>query len=275
MLKRTYAYHRLSQNNPEIAEQLIESTRIYAEQLKNLPEGFLTLVDSTGFSPESIMELVKEKPSFDLSPGEWSPSKLFRANGEGMRGLVGALLKVREMGIPTVGRGDSASIAGMLDMWVNGKSIREIADKCYSDEVDISTHLTDCCRMLYQSLTHQVSWGFGALQSICNLKIDEFVEEERDGVRFVPSMLYYGVPTVEAVLMRSLGVPRSVSVSLGEQFVKSEKKEAHAPRIQEARRWLEKAPTEAWNAAVAHAGTRMDGKRLQKVWRIITGRYGD
>ena len=275
LLKRTYAYHRLSQHNPEIAEQLIESTRIYAEQLENLPTGFLTLVDSTGFSPESIMELMKEKQSFDLNPGDWSPSKLFKTNGEGMRGLVGALLKVREMDIPTVGRGDSASIAEMLDMWVSGKTIREIANKCYSDEEDISKRLSDCCRTLYQSLTHQVSWGFGALQSICNLKVEEIAEEERDGVRFVPSMLYYGVPTVEAVLMRSLGVPRSVSVSLGEQFVRAGKREANVPRIQEARQWLERASAETWNAAVANAGTRMDGDRLQTAWRIITGRYGD
>jgi hypothetical protein len=58
LLKRTYAYHRLSLYQPKIAEQLIESTRLYAEQLHQLSPGVLTLVDSTGFSPESITELL-------------------------------------------------------------------------------------------------------------------------------------------------------------------------------------------------------------------------
>ena len=275
LLKRTYAYHRLSQHQPEYAEQLIESTRIYAQQLKNLPAGVLTLVDSTGFSPESITELLVEKPSFNLKAEDWSPSRLFRAGGEGMKDLIGALLKVREMDIPTVGSASSKSLAEMLDMWVNGKSLRDIADKHYADEEDISKRLTDCCRMIYQSLTHQGSWGFSALQSMSDLAKADLSAVDSEAIRFVPSMIYFGVPTVEAVLMRSLGVPRSVSTYLGNQFKQIEESEDKSPRIQKARQWLDSTHSDSWQNAVGEAKIKMSGERLQKAWRIITGRNED
>jgi len=272
LLKRTYAYHRLSQHQPEYAEQLIESTRIYAQQLHDLQPGILTLVDSTGFSPESITELLIEKSTFDLKAEEWSPSRLFRAGGEGMRNLIGALLKVREMDIPTVGSGSSATIAEILDMWVNGKSLREIADIHYGKEEDISTRITECCRIIYSTLTHQGSWGFSALQSMSSIADADLPEGEKEAIRFVPSMIYYGVPTVEAVLMRSLGAPRSVSTSLGNQFQQMEDTDDQLPRIQKARQWLETAPPETWITAVAEANVKMSGERLQRAWRIIVGR---
>jgi hypothetical protein len=275
LLKRTYAYHRLSQHQPEIAEQLIESTRIYAEQLQNLPSGVLTLVDSTGFSPESIAELLSDKSSFTLKPEEWSPSRLFKSGSEGMRNLVGALLKVREMDIPTVGSGDGTKLAQMLDMWVNGKTLREIADIHYANEEDISKRLTECCRMIYQTLTHQGSWGFSALQSMSGLADAELSPADKEAIRFVPSMIYYGVPTVEAVLMRSLGVPRSVSVNFGKKFMQEENKEDTAPRIQKARRWLDETSSEDWQTAVKQTNVKISGKRLQQAWRIITGRYNE
>jgi len=275
LLKRTYAYHRLSLYQPEIAEQLIESTRLYAEQLHNLPPGILTLVDNTGFSPESIIELLKDKSSFNIKVEDWSPSKLFQAGGEGMRSLIGALLKVPEIDIPTVGNGNGNSIAEMINMWVNGKSLREIADAHFINETDISRRLTECCRLVYQTLSHQGSWGVGALQSLSGLSDNQLSLAEKEAIRCVPSMIYFGVPTIEAVLMRSLGVPRSLSVKLGEQFVQNENVEDRIPRIQKARSWLDKTPVSTWQTAADQAGITMRGERLQQVWRIITGKTVD
>lgn len=275
LLKRTYAYHRLSKHQPELAEQLIDSTRIYAEQLHKLPAGVLTLVDSTGFSPESISELLKEKSSLSLGADDWSPSRLFRANGEGMREMIGALLKVREMDIPTIGSGNSATIASMLDMWVKGKSLREIADIHYKSEDDISRRLTECCRMVYQTLTMQASWGISAMQSISGIADFKLTDAEKETIRFIPSMIYYGVPTVDAVLMRTLGVPRSVSVNLGNQFQQGENSGDQMPRIQKARQWLENASSDVWQTAVDESKASISGERMQKAWHIITGKNED
>ncbi|MDQ7789485.1 MAG: hypothetical protein RDU41_05460, partial [Clostridia bacterium] len=271
LLKRTYAYHRLSEHQPELAEQLIESTRIYAEQLRNLPTGVLTLVDSTGFSPESIMDLLHDKESFSLQAEDWSPSRLFQSGGEGMKGLVGALLKVPELSIPTIGGGDGKSIASMLEMWVSGKTLREIADRHFADVPDIQRRLTECCRTVYQTLTHQGSWGIGALQSMSELADANLSEEAKAAIRSVPSMIYFGVPTIEAVLMRSLGVPRSISVAMGKRFTVEAKEAEPAPRLQKARVWLERSSAETWQEVASESNLPMDGKRMRDAWRIITG----
>lgn len=271
LLKRTYAYHRLSQHQPELAEQLIESTRIYAEQLSRLPTGILTLVDSTGFSPESIMDILQDKESFRLEAEDWSPSRLFQADGEGMKGLVGALLKVPELNIPTIGGGDGKSIASMLAMWVSGKTLREIADRHFANVPDIQKRLTECCRTVYQTLTHQGSWGIGALQSMSELAESNLSIEARAEIRSVPSMIYFGVPTIEAVLMRSLGVPRSISVAIGKRFAAEAEAIEPAPRLQKARAWLERSSSQTWQEVARESNLPMDGNRMRQAWCIITG----
>lgn len=271
LLKRTYAYHRLSEHQPELAEQLVESTRLYAEQLKNLPAGVITLVDSTGFSPESIMDLLNNKDALSLKAEDWSPSRLFQGGGEGMKGLVGALLKVPELSFPAVGRGDGHSIAAMLEMWVSGRTLRQIADQHFADIDDLQKRLTECCRIVYRNLTHQGAWGFGAMQHMSGLDKEELSEEVRADIRAVPSMIYFGVPTVEAVLMRSLGVPRSVSVSLGNRFQQEESNGNSAPRLQKAREWLSDSSDGLWREVARESNSPMDGIRMREVWRIITG----
>jgi hypothetical protein len=206
---------------------------------------------------------------------DWNPNRLFQSGGEGMRSLIGALPKVPEINIPTTGSGNGNSFAEMINMWANGKSLREIADEHFTDEEDVSRRLTECCRLVYQTLSHQSSWGVGALQSLSGDLTDaQLSPAEREAIRCVPSMIYFGVPTVEAVLMHSLGVPRSLSVKLGEQFVQNENTEDRMPRIQKTRSWLDKAPVSSWQTAAEQAGITMRGERLQQVWRVITGKAG-
>jgi hypothetical protein len=273
LLKRTYAYHRLYERQPEMAEQLVESTRNYAEQLQKAPAGLMTLVDNTGFSLESIIDLVREKDTYILSAEEWSPSSLFQGGGESIKGMVGALLKVPELDIPTVGSGEGKEIASVLEKWVSGKPLREIADHHFARFEDIQRRMTECCRTIYQKLTHQASWGFGALQAMSDLKYEDLSEEAKTEIRSVPSMIYFGVPTVEAVLMRNLNVPRSISVALGEQFKNEITEKEAMPRIQKAREWLENSPAKTWQNAAAESGISMNGNRLREAWRIISGNY--
>jgi hypothetical protein len=84
-------------------------------------------------------------------------------------------------------------------------------------------------------------------------------------------MIYFGVPTFEAVLMRSLGVPRPISVALGKRFTVEETGAAPAPRLQKARAWLEQSSDTTWQEAAYESNLSMDGKRMRDAWRIITG----
>lgn len=82
-------------------------------------------------------------------------------------------------------------------------------------------------------------------------------------------MVFYGVPTVNAVLMRSLGVPRSIAVPLGDRFL-AEGSAADSPRVFRARQWLKDQPSEIWEEAKP-ATARMSGRDYRRVWRILNG----
>ena len=96
-------------------------------------------------------------------------------------------------------------------------------------------------------------------------------EEAKAEIRSVPSMIYFGVPTIEAVLMRSLGVPRSISVAMGNRFKVEAVDAEPVPRLQKARAWLERSTAETWQEVANESKLPMGGRRMRDVWHIITG----
>jgi hypothetical protein len=77
------------------------------------------------------------------------------------------------------------------------------------------------------------------------------------------------VPTVNAVLMRALGVPRSIAVPLGDRFA-AENQAIQGPRISRAREWLKGLSPDAWNACRS-SQARLSGEDYGRVWRILNG----
>ncbi len=138
---------------------------------------------------------------------------------------------------------------------------------------DAQKRMTECCRTLHQTLSHQASWGFSALQSMSELAEADLSLEMRDEIYAVPSMIYYGVRTSEAILMRNHGVPRSVSVEMGKQFAAEENKDDSTAKLIKARRWLEQSSTETWQGAVQRAEVSIDGVRMHQAWCVITGQH--
>jgi hypothetical protein len=68
-------------------------------------------------------------------------------------------------------------------MWVGGKSLREIAEASFGDVEDESKRMTECCRMIFQRLTHGASWGLGALQSLAGIEYDKLSSEQKESFR--------------------------------------------------------------------------------------------
>lgn len=274
LLKRTYAYRRLLAHQPEVAEQLVESTRVYAEQLEKLPKGVVSLVDTTGFSPETVVDLLLKKREMELSPTDWSPSKLFCADSEGLTNLVGQMLEVPELNIKGRGPDEPGSIAAIINMWVGGKSLEEIAQTHFPTESDVGKKITECCRLIFQRLAQNASWGLGAIQSLMGVDINTLTPDKQEAFRTLPAMIYYGCNTVEGVLMRSLNVPRSVCVQLGEAF-----KGATMPastdgtRLEKARRWIGDASIYIWNEATK--SRKLSGKDCRNLWLILNGHDPD
>jgi hypothetical protein len=272
LLRRTYAYRRLVAHKPDLAEQLVDSAKEYAGHLRNLPAGVASLVDLTGFSPETIADLLKKKDTYSLDVTEWSPSQLFRAGEEGLASLVGSMLGIKELRIDTPRSGDSDSIARLLGMWVDGRSFAEMASALIPEDEaeDESLRITECCRLLFQRLAGQTSWGLAALQCLAGIDTSGLTDEQREQFRSLPAMVFYGCSTVDGVLMRTLGVPRGLAVALGEQFRQAAGEMLHGTTLARARTWLEDAPTQIWENA-RRPGDQLYGKDYRNVWRVLNG----
>lgn len=268
LMRRTLGYRRLASTRPEIAEHLLDAVRGYAVNLRKAGPGVTALVDTTGFSPETVSQLLSSKADFELTPEEWSPSNMFRAGGR-LDDVVGQLLKVPELQMTTQPGREEEHLAGALRLWVEGKGIRAIADSMFPNEDDPSRRVTECCRLLYQKLSHQASWGVSALQTLSGMKTDLMTEDEKVAARSLPAMLYYGCSSPEAVLMRTLSVPRPIAENMGRQY-RSNEAEKNWVRRSRAREWLEKAPMKTWNNA-RPSGSPLSGADFQNVWRLMNG----
>jgi hypothetical protein len=271
LLRRTLAYRRLETRRPDVAEQLVEAVRDYAANLQSLPGGVANLVDLTGFSPETVVELLRDRSVYALSPQQWSASELFRADGGVLATLVGKMLSIPELGIEAPRGEGSDSLAQVLRLWVGGRSIREIADSIFREDRELSERLTECCRLIFQRLAAPTSWGLAALQRLSGVDVDQLSEEQKEQFVTLPAMVYYGCDTVDGVLMRTLGVPRGVAVGMGEAF-----RRAHGAtggeetRLARARSWLREAGVEVWEEArlARHA---LSGRDYRNVWRVLNG----
>jgi hypothetical protein len=267
LLRGTFGYRRLSQSRPVVAEQLVDATRNYAETLSKMGKGIVSLIDSTGFSGESIMDLLSRRDAFPTDPNAWSPSQLFGASGAALSNLIGALLPVRELRFDIMGPGPG-EVSSVITKWVLGRAIPDIADDHFKDG-SVTAAITECCKTLFQRLVQSTAWGLGAAQALAGLDASKITPEAAEELRTLPAMIYYGVDTMPGVLMRTLGVPRSVAVRLGERFER-EAATGQGPRLRRARTWLEQQPPATWEA-VRPTQAPLSGQDYWRLWRVFNG----
>jgi hypothetical protein len=270
ILRATWGYRRLSSSRPAAAEQLVDATRQYAETLQRMGPGILSLVDSTGFSGETLMEILQRRELLPSTADGWSPSELFRAGTPTLAGLFEILIGVRELQLDVPAGTQHRHLAEVLSMWVEGRPVGEIAAQHFQIEgADATASITQCCRQLFQRFSQAGAWGLGALQALSGIDTSGLPPEQSEAFRSVPAMVFYGVPTVNAVLMRALGVPRSIAVPLGDRFA-AEASGGVGPRVVRARTWLKDLPSTTWEE-VKPAAARMSGDDYRRIWRILNG----
>jgi hypothetical protein len=230
----------------------------------------LSLVDSTGFSGETLMEILESRNQLPNTADGWSSSELFRAGTPTLAGLFEILIGVPELQLDVPAGSQHRHLAEVLSMWVEGKPLGEIAARHFrAGGVDATDAITQCCRQLFQRFAQAGAWGLSALQALAGIDTAGLPPEQAEALRSVPAMVYYGVPTVNAVLMRALGVPRSIAVPLGDQFA-AEYRAGEGPRISRARTWLRGLPADVWNACKPPQ-VPLSGEDYRRVWRILNG----
>lgn len=265
VLRGTLGFGKLRASNPNQANRLLNSIRAYTDYLSQ-PRQPLKLVDSTGFSLQSIKSAMTTAHHEGIGKDAWNRETLFTPESNTLNKMMGILLKVPELrenlGEVTGGtQGPNGNkLALIIKDWVGGVSLPDIAQKHFEKNGRSPTDtLTACGQNLFGKLTQTAAWGLGALLSITG---GDIPEEERELLNNLASKVYYGVSDENAIALRLLGIPRMAAEPLALQMQHTN----HQP-LSEVRSLLRNSDTNFWVGALGPE----KGLVYRQVWRILEG----
>jgi hypothetical protein len=280
LLRSTYGYGTLrsgSEADKDRARLLLEATRAYAISLAEHPEN-ASLADATGFAPDGVVKALLGLSSLEkrLTAKDWEPSSIFGDHGSALPELFGVMMRLPQIGedLEKLASRSGLSrkrVADIARAWVSGSSIEEIA-KQYFKGVDTTKSIGATCKAIYKTLANNGTWGLSALSKMPTAGIDwsSLTDDDRRRLNNVAAMLYHGVQTENAILMRMNGVPRSVAEPLGQAFESAVKSE---PSPADARTFLKRLEDRDWERA-RPASSVMSGHDYRQVWMVLSGEGG-
>lgn len=264
VLRGTFGFEKLRTQDIKLANKLLEGIHIYTDYLQK-PGQPLKLVDSTGFSLQSIKEILYRANQEGIRGDTWNSDSLFAHGDQDLQGMMGVLLQVPELrkNLEEVTGGTSPGgdkLALIVKDWVNGVSIPGIAKRYFTKEGDdITKAMTNCGTNLFGKLTQTASWGLSALLSITG---GDLPEEQMKSLSNLPSWVYYGVNDDSAVALRLLGVPRIAATPLANAM--GDVLDQPLTAVRERLKGLDEA---VWTEALG----RREGRVYHKVWRVLEG----
>ena len=282
LLRQTYGYTSM-RNDPagrEKADALLHATRRYAHNLADMSEGIVKLADSTGFSPEGVTKAMRGLRNLEtkLETSDWAPESLF-GNGGKIADLFGVMLQVPQLkALGELGRlgSDGTRISEITKDWVNGKSIETIAREYFSGDRDdelSTTALTDACRAIYRTIVNNGTWGVSALCRVSGINFEALSETEKHRINALPAMIYHGVKTEDAVLMRMNYAPRSIAEGLGDLYREINRENEARYSVSEARSFLRELDVRDWDHARPE-GAALSGNEYKQIWELLSGDAG-
>ncbi len=282
LLRQTYGYVSL-RNDPATrpkADALLNATHSYARTLADMPPGVAELADSTGFSPEGVNAAVTGMRNLEekLTRTDWAPESLFGDGGK-IASLFGVMLNVPQLKkqLETIGgKGfDHTRLADITCDWVNGIGLDEIAKKYFGRENDEAgtAALTDACRAIYRAIVNNGTWGVSALSRVSGLDLDTLSEAELRRLNALPAMIYHGVRTEDAVLMRMNAVPRSAAEELGNIYRDVTGQDEGRYSVGKAREFLKSLTFEEWGQA-RPADAVLSSSGYKRIWEVLSGETG-
>ncbi len=282
LLRQTYGYTTL-RNNPATrlkADALLSATQAYARTLAKMPAGVAELADSTGFSPEGVNAAVTGMRNLEekLTPSDWAPESLFGDGGK-IASLFGVMLNVPQLKEQLEAIGgtgfDRTRISDITRDWVHGKGLDEIAEEYFHHEKDEdgTTALSDACRAIYRAIVNNGTWGVSALSRVSGLDFDALSETERRRINALPAMIYHGVRSEDAILMRMNAAPRSAAEALGGIYRDVTGQDESRYSVSKARDFLKALTPEEWNHA-RPADAALSGSGYKRIWEVLSGEGG-
>lgn len=264
ILRGTFGFDKLRNQNSALARELLDGIYAYTQYLQE-PGQPLKLVDSTGFSLQSIRTVLYETGEVGINSETWDSKSLFSQDNRDLQNMMGVLLKVPELrdNLKAVTGGknpDGDKLALIVKDWVNGAPIPDIANSYFMDgRNDATKAMTACGQNLFGKLTQTAAWGLSALLSITGRNL---TEEQFRSLANLPSRVYYGVNNDAAISLRLLGVPRTAATGLANSMPDVLEK----PLVK-VRTHLRGMDETSWQQVLG----RREGDVYRKVWRILEG----
>lgn len=269
-LRRTYGFSLLDTKQKGI---LLEAVNTYAKKLDSRPE-LATLSDATGFSPETVGITMAKVRELDIKQDDWNSSRLFSNQSDSLKNLLGIMLGIPEIkdSLKGIFKGESQdrnTLAGVINDWISGKEITQIAKDFW--EGDNPTNLSRCVSALYSKIANSATWGLASILKLPGTGIDyeKISEEDARRLKNIPAMIYYGVNTDEGILMRTNSVPRTISKELGKIF-KDKQDDIYSASSSDVNEWLKNLDERTWDSVVP-SGKTISGKDYKDVWKKLSG----
>jgi hypothetical protein len=201
-----------------------------------------------------------------ITEDSWNRSTLFTDGDTCLQAMMGVLLRIPELkenlkDILGRNKTDGDKLARILKEWVNGASVESIARTYFMDGDSYVDAVTKCGQNLSSKLTQTTAWGLGALLAITGSGLPD---DRMDEVRNLPSQVFYGVNSDEAITLRLLGIPRMAALQMA-----ANRPDLASGAIASVRSHLRSLSGNAADWQTAYGST--EGEVYRKVWRVLEG----
>ncbi|HEY8361882.1 MAG TPA: DEAD/DEAH box helicase [Tissierellaceae bacterium] len=274
LLRNTYGYNVLkSTRDGKKAKVLLDIAKAYATKLKGYPKYIISMADQTGFSPEGINAALREVRDLRqaITVDNLESQSIF-GDGSELANLYGIMLRLPQLRqlAEIAGSGmDRKRIAAITTDWVSGKTIKEIAMSYFTGNSD-TDKITNACRAIYKQIANYSTWGLSvltkAITKLSGIDFDSLPDEKKREINSLPAMIYHGVNTPEAVLMRMNAVPRSIAHQMGKKYAE----EADKYTVQEAREFIKSLDVKNWDD-LRDKKSFLSGKDYKDIWELLAG----
>ena len=212
ILTDSFLYHSLSKQEGFINAQTKLNTFVtqYVRHVNENKKEDMAKADELGISDISYTKVKSIIGAFinrlkESGDKEYKASEVIlqTKNIERLTEIINIIARIPEIKIEMLGQGslDPESIAKLLMGWVNGDKVKDIAKRIkragQSDEEAISL----CNRYLNSQMKSYMPWGMNIYQAVS-------YDLQTENAQMLPSYIYYGVSSKEAVIVSKLGVPR-------------------------------------------------------------------
>ena len=260
-LRNTYGYQHLEPNSQQALTRAVDE---YGKLLDG-KKAFSRLSNMTGFSPETAEAVSESVESMKMQGSDWTVSGMF-GNSSRLEALVRTMTeKMPEIGEISEVKASQRTLSPLdLSMiirdWVSGKPITHISEKYFGGTgVD---SLSQCVGALHGKVLQYATWAMSAIHQAYRTRL------ESESKSNLPAMVYYGVDSDEAILMRMNSMPRSLSVGMGRIYAR-EHKDLYGAQSSYVLGWLNDLPDNEWISTETGAGP--SGAEYKQIWRRLAG----